>query len=75
MLSSNIRDPFRTALEDWAGLEPFQLDVMPFGTNVSNLGRGTSGRGFRGGNRLMSVDCYEDQGNFTVMCEVIDINY
>lgn len=70
---STFRDPVRTVFDDWAGIDPwgFGTELLPLSTG-GGLGAGTSGgRGrVRTSGRLMTLDAFEDQNEFKVICEV-----
>jgi hypothetical protein len=65
---STWRDPFRSVVDDWVS-DPFATDFLPLST-VANLGRNTGHQRSTAG-RLMTLDAFEDQNNFSVVCEVL----
>lgn len=68
---STFRDPIRSVFDDWTGVDPWGVgtDLLPLSTG--GLGSGTAGgRRVRATGRLMTLDAYEDQNEFKVICEV-----
>jgi hypothetical protein len=67
---STFRDPLRTVFDDWSGIEPWGLGTEILPLSSGGLGTSSGGRGRVRSGRLMTVDAFEDQNEFKVICEV-----